>query len=581
VDHPQQVKIPRAVRLRLALGLIPAAVVLTAVYLVPLAWVVAESVSVDGRASLGHYQRLFGTSAFITIVRRTLVTSASVTALCLALGYPLAYTIGRLPARYARVLLFVVAVPFFTSLLVRTYAWVVILGNNGLINRALLDLGLIATPLPLVYNDFGTLVGMVQIQLPLMILPLYSVMSRIDRSLVRAGQTLGASPASAFLHIVWPLSKPGVLAGCSLVFVTTLGFFVTPALLGGPGQYLLAQSIEARVSSASDFGLAAAEATMLLVLVAGLMLLLRGPLAESLDAHERREVRAAISLTRGAFESPALRRAARRCGDLVSAIRWPSLAAVSGLVLTYLVLPMMVIIPLAFSSADFLSFPPPGYSVRWFASYLGNPAWMTATWFSLGIATTSALLATALGLLAALPLVRVRLRGAPFIYLACVSPLIVPHMVIAVSLFFLLARAGLIGHPASFVATYTVFGLPYAVIILTANLRRFDVSLEQAAASLGAAPWRILAHVTVPLLWPAIASAFLLAFLSGFDDIVAALFLSAPNAVTLPIRMWEDVRAEISPRIAAVGSLFFATALVAFLLPPLVGQVRRRLRARG
>src|SRR5262249_44821892 len=158
-----------------------------------------------------------------------------------------------------------------------------------------------------------------------------------------------------------------------------------------------------------------------------------------------------------------------------------------------------------------------------------DPAWMGATWFSLAIAATAALLATALGLLASLPLARVRIRGAALVYLACVSPLIVPHMVIAVSLFLLLARAGPIGNPLSLVATYPVCGLPYAVINPAANLRRFALRLAPAAASLGAAPWRVLAHVPVPLLAPAIASAFLLAFLSGFDDIVAALFLSAPG----------------------------------------------------
>jgi ABC-type spermidine/putrescine transport system permease subunit II len=143
-------------------------------------------------------------------------------------------------------------------------------------------------------------------------------------------------------------------------------------------------------------------------------------------------------------------------------------------------------------------------------------------------------------------------------------------MIIAVALFLILAPAGLIGNPFAFVAAYTVLGLPYGVVIMTAALRAFDPTLEPAAASLGASPARVLWSIVLPLLRPAVASAFLL-----FDDVVVALFLSGPGAVTLAVRMWEDIRLEISPKIAAVSILFLVTALLAALAARFPGRHSR------
>ena len=139
--------------------------------------------------------------------------------------------------------------PFFTSILIRSYAWVAILGNRGLINRALMAIGVTDAPLRLVFNETGTLIGMVQIQLPLMVLTLYAVMLRIDRTLLRAAHNLGADPFTAFRTVFLPLSRAGLVAGVSLVFTSCLGFYTTPAMLGGPGEYVVTQAVEARVTA--------------------------------------------------------------------------------------------------------------------------------------------------------------------------------------------------------------------------------------------------------------------------------------------------------------------------------------------
>lgn len=578
------------VRVPLAAALLPAGIALAVVYAVPLASLVVDSLKVGGHLSLERYLRLLETPVFATVVWRTLRISALVTVLCGLLGYPLAYALVRLPARFAAPLLLLVTVPFFTSVLIRSYAWVVILGQNGLVNRVLLWSGLTSEPLRLVHNELGVFIGMVQIQLPLMVLPVYSIMRRIDRSLVAAARSLGAPPASAFWNVFVPLSAPGVAAGASLVFVSCLGFYVTPALLGGPGEYLIAQSIDARVTTLVDFGSAAAQATVLLAAVVGLMLALRGPLGLSLQVSDERgdvhpggarlggRLRVVAGMCRRLRRPEALEAvwggASSLVADLISAVRKPVLAVLASLTLLLLVLPMVVVVPLAFSDAPYLTFPPPGYSLRWFVSYLRDRAWTDATGFSLLVSVLSAGAATALGTLAAFPLVRVRVRASSLVYLLYVSPMIVPHMVIAVALFFVMAPAGLVGHPLGFVSAYTVLGVPYVLIVMTAALRRFDRSLEQAAASLGASPARVTASVTLPLLRTAIGTAFLFAFLAAFDDVVVALFLSSPEAVTLPIRMWEDIRQEISPRIAAVAVLFFGIMVCLVFVPRLVRRLR-------
>ena len=189
------------------------------------------------------------------------------------LGYPTAYVLSRVGGRLRRVLLLLVIVPYLTSFLVRTYAWMVLLGPKGIINSLLLEAGLIDTPLKLLYSAIGVHVGMIHVLLPLMILPLYSVMVRIDAAWLRAARSLGAQPRQVFLHVFLPLSLPGIGAGCALVFLSSIGFFVTPALLGGPKQITIAMLIDLMINDLLNWGLGAALALMLLLVVTVLFLL--------------------------------------------------------------------------------------------------------------------------------------------------------------------------------------------------------------------------------------------------------------------------------------------------------------------
>jgi len=164
-------------------------------------------------------------------------------------------------------------VPFWTSVLVRTFAWMVILGKKGIVNQALLGWGLVDRPLPLIYNMVGVQIGMVHVLLPFMVFPLLNVMGRIDVSLIAAARSLGASPRAAFFRVFLPLSLPGVSAGCVLVFLLAVGFYITPALLGGEGQVTFATLIELVVRDFLDWSFGAALGTFLLTIVGALFVL--------------------------------------------------------------------------------------------------------------------------------------------------------------------------------------------------------------------------------------------------------------------------------------------------------------------
>lgn len=250
---------------RYLLVLLPALVALLILFVYPLIGILDRSVYKAGY-TLAFYRQIFRVPVYLTVIGLTFRTAGAVTLICLALGYPLAYFLVSVPPRAARLLFIVVVLPFFTSIIVRTYAWMVLLGRNGLVNQWLVALGLAQSPLPLLYNQAGVMIGMSYILLPFMVLTLYSVMRGIDPGLLRAAHNLGASRLQAFRRIFLPLSLPGVAGGTLLVFILSLGFFITPALMGGPSDVMIAMLIEREVEFTMNWSFASALAVILLII---------------------------------------------------------------------------------------------------------------------------------------------------------------------------------------------------------------------------------------------------------------------------------------------------------------------------
>ena len=241
----------------------PALFLVSLVVFIPVGWLFWLSVIDGGELSLAHYRRIADATHF-RIFYVTFEISILVTVLALLLGYPLAYLMSQLPPRWAGLCMIFVLIPFLTSLLVRTSAWLVLLQRRGLVNQTLQDWGLIDAPLRLVHNYTGTVIGMLHIMLPFMILPLYAALRSVDANYMRAASNLGASPVRAFWTVFFPLSLPGVIAGSLLVFILSLGFYVTPALLGGGRVMMVSMKIQQNAGLYFDWGAASALGVVLL-----------------------------------------------------------------------------------------------------------------------------------------------------------------------------------------------------------------------------------------------------------------------------------------------------------------------------
>ncbi len=244
----------------------PALFVILMLLVVPLLWLIWQSVYEDG-FTLEHYRRIFTEEIYWNSFALTFRISLIVTVLTLLLGYPVAYAAVSLPQRWSVVVLALVILPFWTSVLVRTYAWLVLLQRTGVVNQTLKSWGLVQTPLALVHNELGTIIATVHILLPFMVLPLYATMQKIPRDLMQAGASLGGGPVYVFLRVFLPLSLPGVLAGMTLVFVLCLGFYITPELLGGGSTIMVSMVVGRNVELYNQWGAASAVSLVLLVCV--------------------------------------------------------------------------------------------------------------------------------------------------------------------------------------------------------------------------------------------------------------------------------------------------------------------------
>jgi putative spermidine/putrescine transport system permease protein len=230
-------------------------------------------------------------------------------------------------------------------------------------------------------------------------------------------------------------------------------------------------------------------------------------------------------------------------------------AAVVGLILLFLAFPIVVVFVVSFSSATYLTFPPPGFDLRWYEAYFGSEDWLRPTWLSLWVAAAVVVLSTLLGTLASLGIARLPRALRVLATGLVLSPLIVPVIVVAIGIYYAFSRYGLVGTPIAMVLAHTCLAVPFVVTSVSASLAGIDRRLEQAALSLGATPAGTFRQVTLPLIRPGVVVGALFAFITSFDELVVSLFLSGSGAVTLPRRMWDDLRFAIDPTIAAVSTL--------------------------
>jgi len=250
----------------------PALIAVLIILVLPVSWLFYLSfLADDGSFSFENYTRMVESKSYARIFMTTFKVSVYTTGICILIGYPLAYFMSQLPSRLATLCMLTVLVPFWTSLLVRTYAWLVLLQRKGLINNWAIDVGLWDEPVKFVHNLSGTLIGMVHIMVPFLILPVYGSMKAISQDYMKASANLGATPSQSFWQVFFPLTLPGLFAGTLIVFVLCLGFYVTPAVLGGGKIIMVSMQITNNIELFYNWGAASALGVVLLVITMGIL----------------------------------------------------------------------------------------------------------------------------------------------------------------------------------------------------------------------------------------------------------------------------------------------------------------------
>lgn len=568
---------PSAKPTRWAWLLLPGSIFLAVLFVVPLAELLLLSFGMPNW-TLANFLRIGGSPAYIAVLRTTLEISISVTALAFVLGYPIAYALTTGGAALRTFLLIAVVLPYFTSVLARTFAWIVILGRGGVINETLLQLGWISQPITMLYNRFGVIVGMTHIALPLMILPMFTVMSSIDQRLLRAARANGASPLAAFVTIFLPLSLPGLIAGILLVFIYCLGFYITPALMGGLSDLTITMAISSQVVDQLNWNFGSALSMVLLLAVLAILWI-----GSRLFPIER-----LLGFSDNTVGSQTVARRQMgthwlmHVGSAANALdRWlPSMGGQSVPILAcflavLLLVPVLMVAYLSFSASPYFVFPLPGYSLRNYEAYLSHPLWLRATFASIRVALMAAGIATVLGGMLAFGLARGCIRGRGAMVALVLSPIIMPTVVVAIATYFLLVRVGLQGTEFGLALGHAVHAIPYVVVIVVANLRDLNPTYERAARSLGAGPLVTFRTIVAPLVMPALIVASFFAFLTSFDDVVYVLFLGIGKITTLPMRMWEGIHQDVNPTIAAVATLQMVFAATVIVVGALLGHRKK------
>ena len=527
--------------------LLPAVLMLVALYLVPLADVLLTSVT-DPRPGLDNYALLFTSASVQKTLLTTLRIAAITTLLALLLGYLVAYAMRAATSRRQRIMLFCVLLPFWISVLVRSFAWLTLLGGHGVLNGLLMDGGLIDEPLSLVRNETGVLIGMVHVMLPYAILTLYANMLGIDAGLVAAARSLGASRGQAFRMVFLPLTRPGLIGAGTLVFILSLGFFVTPALLGGGKVLMIAEYVAVQINDTLRWGLGTMLATTLMISVLGAL----WALSRVIDV-------------RRLFGAEGRRMNRLQTSGTVAALAW--------LVLSFLALPAFAVIPVSFTDTRYLSLPQEHLSLQHWRTFLSSREWLTSIWQSLWIAAVSTVMAVTAGTLCAVGCWRIASRSSERVRSAMILPLAVPTIVYALGIYRLYVALDLVGTGLGVVLAHAVTGLPYVVLTVSASLSNLDPRLEQAARGLGASIGQTLRHVILPNIVPGVLSGAIFAFIHSWDELIVVIFIGGRALFTLPRRMWDGINDNLDPVIAVV-----ATGMILFTLLVLIAELSLRAR---
>ena len=483
--------------------------------------------------------------AFANSVRYSLLT----TILSLVIGYPIAFWISRFGGRHKILLLILVMLPFWTSYLIRTYAWMIILRDNGVANSLLMGLGLTSEPIPFLNTDFSVVLGMTYGFLPFAILPLYVSIDRLDDNLVQAGRDLYASGRGAFLHVMLPLTMPGIIAAAH------------PDLHPGDGRLRDA-----------------------------------GPPGRRPDVHDRQgrpgpvHQRPRLAVWLGVRVHAHGHHPGRHVpghpgaspGDVRvrrGTNRWLTAFAIA--TYAFLFAPIVVLIIFSFNTSR-RNFVWAGFTTDWYPKLFANDDLLDALSITLQVAFIAVIASTVIGSLLGLALARMRFRGRSSSELLVLLPMVTPEIIMGISLLILFSQVfGQNGSLAQITIAHITFCISYVAVVVRARARGMDPHLEEAARDLGSSSFGAFWHVTLPLIAPAVAAGAMLAFALSFDDLVVTSFNAGVGSTTLPIFIYSSIKFGVTPQINAISTIIVAVVAIALFiawrLGTFEGDDRRRV----
>lgn len=575
---------------------------LVAVFLVPLAMLVVFSFWVNipgGQYEMGftleNYARFLTSSLYLGQLWVTVKLSLLTAGISLLLGYPMAYYLARMNRpRLRSVLLITIISSLWVTYVIRAYAWQVILSSKGIVSSLGVAVGVLETHQSFYPGFWGLIVGMVYVFLPFMILTLYSSLRNIDGELLEASKNLGAGPARTFRRVTLPLSKNGIISGFALVFILALGSYVLPRMLGDSAQRTLPVLIERQIMGESNYPFGAAMSIGLIAVVLALLWLFvrfTGVTTASLGGteeietvdSERGDAAAANgdglwNRVRGGVATVADRTGLARAIDATAgaanslvttvdsrtreSITWVGFRLYVAAVMLYIAAPLGIIVAVSFTPEEFLTFPPGGFSLRWYVAFFTDTAWLISLINSLTIAAAAALLSTSIGGTLAFALDRFEYRFGPILGTLGILPILVPPVIIGVAFLVFFLQIGFTGSKLSIIVAHGIFYAPFPFILISQGLGEIDRTYEEAAMNLGASPVRTIRTITYPLLRANVISGALFAFILSLNEYIIAWLLSLSLVDTIPIQIFSQLRYSYPPTIAAASVIFIALTVV-------------------
>ncbi|MEW6623043.1 MAG: ABC transporter permease subunit [Bacillota bacterium] len=530
-----------------------------------------------------NYAR-FVDAYYMEVLFRTFKIAVYTTILSLLLGYPVAMVLAKSTGRVKSILLAIVLTPLLTNVVARTLGLMIVLGRHGPINQMLDAIGL--PRVNFIPGELGIVIGLTQVFMPYMILSISSVLANIDFSLEEAARDLGSSKLGAFWKVIFPLSMPGIVAGSLFVFLLSFSSYVTPRLLGGGKVMVMTMLIYQQAMQLLNWPFAAAVAVILLIVSIGLVTVYTKATASSklgdnavFGGFQKAGLWQEISRKFADWRYDAMN-AVSRAADVISEkvplvvlLKYPFIFGGKFLIRTWqLIIIIFIIVPLplvilsSFNATSMITFPPTGFSFKWYTGIFERMEYVRSFMLSLRLALLCVVISVTTGTLAALALARYNFWGREIVRSLFLSPLMLPAVIVGIALLRFLVIFGWVATFQGILLAHLVLTTAYVVRTVSSSLVGFDSSLEEAARDLGASAFYTFRKVTLPLIKPGIIVAAIFAFIVSFDETTVSIFITGGRTITLPVRIFSQLEYGLDPTVTAISSLLILMAAIALLV---------------